>query len=93
MKKKWCLLFIFPLAALILELLPYGAVLRFARPDGAEPFRQTFSYFNLTPFGYANFGPFLTAVLTVGLLFAAFLTVLSGSRRGLTADGKSCKGD
>lgn len=47
---------------IVLELLPYGAVLNFASPE--ETFRKTFSYFDLTPFGYANFGPLLTAVLT-----------------------------
>lgn len=59
----------------ILELLPYGAVLNFANPDG-EPFRETFSYFSLTPFGYASFGPFLTAVLSVVILIHILVSVL-----------------
>lgn len=59
----------------ILELLPYGAVLNFANPDG-EPFRETFSYFSLTPFGYANFGPFLTAVLSVVILIHILVSVI-----------------
>lgn len=51
-------------ATLILEMLPSGAVLIFAAgPD--ERIKQTFSYFSLTPFGYANFFPLLTAILTV----------------------------
>ena len=54
------------LAALILEILPYGAVCNFANPDG-EPWRRTYSYFDLTPFGYANFTPFIVAVLTVAI--------------------------
>ena len=62
-------------AVVILELLPYGAVLNFANPDG-EPFRETFSYFSLTPFGYANFGPFLTAVLSVVILLHILVSVL-----------------
>lgn len=78
MKKRmvYCIL---PVAALLLELLPCGAVCNFANPDGA-PWRKTFSYFSLVPFGYANVGPFLTAVLTVGILalLAAFL--LTGKR-------------
>ncbi len=53
--------------ALVFEILPYGAVCNFANPEG-EPFRKTYSYFDLTPFGYANFGPFITAILTCVLL-------------------------
>lgn len=71
MKKK-----LFPLctalAALILELLPYGAVCIFANPEG-EPWRHTYSYFDLTPFGYANFAPFLTALLTCATVLLAAL--------------------
>ena len=52
---------------LVLEILPYGAVLHFANPEG-EPFREMFSYFDLTPYGYANFGPFITALQTCSLL-------------------------
>ncbi|MBC5582264.1 hypothetical protein H8S23_12170 [Anaerofilum sp. BX8] len=51
-------------AALVLEATPWGAVLIFA-PGPGETVRETFSYFSLTPFGYANFFPLLTAVLTV----------------------------
>lgn len=47
----------------MLEILPYGAVCNFANPDG-EPWRRTFSYFDLTPFGYANFAPLITAIFT-----------------------------
>ncbi len=53
--------------ALILEILPYGAALNFANPEG-EPRYNTYSYFDLTPFGNANFGPLLTAILTCVLL-------------------------
>lgn len=63
MMKKRFLYLILPVIAVILEVLPFGAVLNFANPEG-EPFRQTFSYFSLTPFGYANFAPMLTAVTT-----------------------------
>lgn len=63
MKKYRYAFLIAPIIALILEALPYGAVLNFANPEG-EPYRRTFSYFDMTPFGYANFGPFITALLT-----------------------------
>ena len=62
MKKRWMYLLL-PMAALLLELLPYGAVCNFGNPDG-EPWRRTFSYFDLVPFGYANFSPLIVAVLT-----------------------------
>ena len=69
-----------PVITLVLELLPYGAVCNFARPEG-EPFRKTFSYFDPVPFGYANFAPFLTAILTcaIAVLLVSFL--FSGSTR------------
>ena len=68
MKKKW-FYGILPVITLILEILPFGAVCNFANPDGA-PWRQTFSYFDLLPFGYANFSPFLTAIMTCLVLAA-----------------------
>ena len=74
------------LAALGLELTPYGAVLNFGRPaaDGTiGTFRETYSYFSLMPFGYANFFPLLTGVLTVVLLLLALLQVFRPTpRRG-----------
>ncbi len=66
MKKK-LLYLVFPMIALILEILPYGAALNFANPEG-NPWRYTYSYFSLTPFGYANFAPFLTAIMTCAIL-------------------------
>ena len=54
----------------ILEILPFGAVLNFmsAPDDPVGHIRKTYSYFSLTPIGYANFGPFLCALLSVVLL-------------------------
>ena len=74
--KKFSLL-ICPLMILILELLPFGVVLNFANPEG-EPFRETFSYFSLTPFGYANFGPFITAILSCILLISVIIYLFKG---------------
>lgn len=73
---KTFLAFLSTLAALALELTPWGAVLRFGQPEG-DPIRKTYSYFSLVPYGYANFFPLLTAILTCLLLFyfvIAFLT-------------------
>lgn len=64
-------LLVLPLAALVLEAMPFSAVMIFAAQgdDGAiEYIRRTTSYFSLTPFGYANFGPLLTALLSCLLL-------------------------
>ncbi len=63
MKKKNIVTLVFTVAAVILEILPCGAVLSFGL-DGGEVSESYFSYFSLTPYGYANFLPFITAVLT-----------------------------
>ncbi len=60
--------------ALILEILPVGAVMAFASPDG--PRFSTFSFFSLVPVGYANFIPFLTGILTALALLLSVLSVL-----------------
>ncbi|MBQ8818301.1 MAG: hypothetical protein IJZ83_11120 [Clostridia bacterium] len=75
MKKKLTILFT-TLVALVLEILPYGAVLNFANPEG-ESWRRTFSYFDLTPFGYANFSPFIVALLTCSLLVLTIVSMLT----------------
>lgn len=76
-RKYICLIVI--IAVVILELLPYGAVLNFGNPDG-EPFRQTFPYFSLTPFGYANFAPFITAVFSVVILLHIVAAIICKSK-------------
>ncbi len=47
---------------IVLEILPYGAVCIFS--DAGEKIRRTYSYFDLTPYAYANFAPFVTAILS-----------------------------
>ena len=85
MRRKRLLYLILPVITLILELLPYGAVCNFANPEG-EPWRETYSYFDLTPFGYANFTPFLTAVVTCLVLALLLLYWVKGSQKvGLLA--------
>ncbi len=57
------LYFILPIITLVLEILPYGAVCIFA--DGLNHIRRvTYSYFDLIPFGNANFAPLLTAIIS-----------------------------
>lgn len=81
--KKFSLLPL-PLLALVLELLPSGAVLIFA-PGPEEHLRRTFSYFSLTVFGYANFAPFLTALLTCVLLILTLLQLFRPREKTLQA--------
>ena len=61
--------------ALIAEMLPNGAVLMFA-PGPDERIRQTFSYFSLIPFGYANFFTLPTAILTVVVTLLSVIILL-----------------
>ncbi len=84
MKLKRLPLLIVPLAMLVLELLPNGVVLNFWNPEG-EAWRETYSYFSLTPFGYANFGPFLTAILTCALTFLTLTCIFWENKRLMLA--------
>ena len=75
MKKKLIMLCT-TLIALVLEILPYGAICNCANPEG-EPWRRTYSYFDLTPFGYANFAPFIVALLTCVLIILIVVSLVS----------------
>ena len=63
---------VFQLAALILELLPYGAVLVFA-PGPTERVTALYSYFHLDLVGYGNFAPFLTGALTIVVILLGII--------------------
>ncbi len=65
------------LATLVLEILPLGAVMVFA-PGPGERLSRCFSYFSLTPIGYADFFPMLTGV---GTALAALLLLVGLLRR------------
>ena len=83
MKKRFLYL-ILPIITLILEILPYGAVLNFARPatDGSiGHFRELYSYFDLTPFGYANFAPFIAAVMSCVIFLMLLIYCVTDKRR------------
>ena len=66
--------------ALALEIMPFGAVCNFMTPPGEPPLRLTYSYFSLVPFGYANFAPFLVALLSCALLVLVSIYVFVGQR-------------
>lgn len=72
-----------PLITLILEILPYGAVCNFATET--RRIRELYSYFDLTPYGYANFAPFLTALLTCIILVLLAVWCFTGKRQIMTA--------
>lgn len=78
--KKRLMYLILPIITLILEILPYGAVCNFANPEG-DPWRQTYSYFNLIPFGYANFAPVLTAIITCIILVLLVIYCITAKYR------------
>lgn len=81
MKQKRYLYLILPIITLVLELLPYGAVCNFARlaTDGSiGHFRELYSYFDLVPFGYANFAPLFTAICTCIILVLLFVYCITG---------------
>ena len=77
MKKRFLYL-VLPIITLILEVLPYGAVCIFASSP-TDRIRKTFSYFDLTPFGYANFAPFLTALITCLIFILLLIYWLKGN--------------
>lgn len=82
MKKRLPFL-VFPIIVLVLEAIPCGAVLRFGRlaEDGSIGyFRRTYSYFDLTPFGYGNFAPLLVAVATCVILILLAAYCITGKR-------------
>ena len=82
--KKRLMYIILPIITLIFEILPYGAVCNFARPatDGSiGHFRELYSYFDLVPFGYANFAPFITAILTCLILLMLVIYCLIGKSK------------
>ena len=82
--KKRSKYLILPIVTLILEIIPYGAVCNFALPatDGSiGRFRELYSYFDLTPFGYANFAPLITGIITCILLLLLTVYVITGKQR------------
>lgn len=79
--KKVCLA-VLPALTIVLELLPFGAVCIFATSP-TERVKETFSYFSLTPFGYANFAPLITATLTVAIFLLSLFSLKKGVLKAL----------
>lgn len=66
-------------AALVLEILPVGAVMVYAAGP-AERVTKTYSYFSLLPLGYANFAPLLTGAFTVAALLLGVVSLFRFDR-------------
>ncbi len=81
MKKKNILLIVFPIIAIILELLPNGVTMNWGQrmPDGTlGTIQKHCSFFNPTPAAYGDFAPFFTAILSTVLLIVCLVFVFSG---------------
>ena len=97
MKKRLLYLFL-PIVTLILEILPYGAVCNFMLPSTTEGvpagrFRELYSYFDLTPFGWANFSPLITAIITCIVLLILVIYCFTGKEKlARTAKNILCVG-
>ncbi len=72
--------FVFALSALVLEILPWGAVCNFANPEG-KVFRETFSYFSMIPYGNGNFFPLMTAILTAFLVLSLLFSLIKNGEK------------
>ena len=71
-------------AAVVIQILPLGAVLRFGitAQDGTVSFSfENYSYFDITPFGYAMFNDMICAVLTAIASLLSLLRTVTRSRR------------
>lgn len=76
--------------ALLLELLPIGAVLIFA-PGPNETMKKIYSYFNFKLVGYANFTPLLTGILTIaGILLGSVSVIKYDSAKKLKSAVFTC---
>lgn len=84
-KALYAVSIVFQITALLLELLPLGAVLVFAAGP-TKRVRHTCSYFDLTLVGYGNFTPMITGILTA---LAVLLGIIVLCRYGKTKKYKS----
>lgn len=80
MSKRKIFMIILSVLTVILELLPYGAVCIFM-DDGGTEIRRTYSYFSLIPYGYADFSPLITALLSCVILTLCVILCFPKSQR------------
>lgn len=84
MKKQLLLLPLISIIIIILEILPYGAVLVMAEPHGSG-ILCTYSYFSHIPYGYANCGPLLTAITSCLILIFSIIMLACRKKGIITA--------
>ena len=87
-RKRTFVLLAITILTLILELLPYGAVLEFAHMSPEltlSYYEQHFAYFDPMVYGHGHFGPLLTAVLTCMLAVITVIAVFFENRAGRIA--------
>lgn len=68
---------------LILEIIPYGAILEFAHMSPELTlgyYEQHFSYFDPMVYGHGHFGPLITAVLTCMFAVVTVIAVFFENR-------------
>lgn len=61
--------------ALLLEILPIGAVMVFASSP-SQRFTEVYSYFSLLLLGYANFTPMLTGIMTIATSLFSVIAIV-----------------
>ena len=82
-RKKPFVLLAITVMILILEIIPYGAILEFAHMSPELTlgyYEEHFSYFYPIMYGYGHFGPLLTAVLTCLLVVVTVISVFLENR-------------
>lgn len=80
MKLKDKILALCSFVLIVLEILPYGVICYFME-DEAEEIKKLFSYFSLTPFGYANFYPFIVAILSLIIVILCIIILFKNSNK------------
>lgn len=86
MKKKTAAVLSFAalLPAIVLEALPYGVTMRFAKGPG-DTYLVFQSYFSLLPWGYGDLLPLLIAALTAASCLALGISLLTRGKGKKTA--------
>lgn len=80
MFKRKIVMTVLSVLTVILEILPYGAVCVFM-DDGGIEIRRTYSYFSLIPYGYADFSPLITALLSCVILVLCIILCFRKSKK------------
>lgn len=76
------------IASLVLEIVPNGVAMVYGVVNSSsevEFHSRAYSFFSLTPFGYAIFCPFVIAVLTCVLILLTFIDIFTKKRSFLLA--------